>query len=278
MGLPYPSNFGPFSPAVPVPMTPGIPMTPGMPGFTMENIPQTPPAFPHHLLSPGVGPFSPPLAGGPFMPTAAFTPGAPYHPHMNPAPGAPLHMQGGAGGHLGFQFPPTGREMPPTPHWSQVPQQGRQTTRLSDASIAPEVQAPGEGRIKAKEAATAASSAGDAGFGSSSTQGAESSAKDGGYPFPIVAPSIESSALLQRRASTNSGNVSAPVTSSHSANGDGKPAKDASSPATERRGSLAASALLSSEDASANTAELTNAIARMSVQGTALAKKEAKEA
>lgn len=60
-------------------MTRGIPMTPSMPGFTFHAPMSTPPLH-HHLLSPGLGPFSPPLAF--------------YNPYLNAAPGAPLHGGG----------------------------------------------------------------------------------------------------------------------------------------------------------------------------------------
>lgn len=60
-------------------MTRGIPMTPSMPGFTFHAPMSTPP-LPHHLLSPGLGPFSPPITF--------------YNPYLNPAPGAPLHVGG----------------------------------------------------------------------------------------------------------------------------------------------------------------------------------------
>jgi len=54
-------------------------MTPSMPGFTFHAPPvSTPPVAPH-FLSPGLGPFSPPMTF--------------FNPYLNPAPGAPLRQQ-----------------------------------------------------------------------------------------------------------------------------------------------------------------------------------------
>ena len=91
-----------------------------------------------------------------------------------------------------------------------------------------------------------------------------------GYPFPLVPPTGASSSLLQRRASTNSPAVS-PMPKGNGASA----AHNLMDTASERRPSLAANVLLGSavgEDGTANTEELTKAIARMSVRGTALAK------
>ena len=72
--------FGPLSP----PQS-RVPMTPSMPGFTFHPFPQTPPLMPQ-FLSPGLGPFSPPLGGPSFS----------NRPYMNAAPGAPIHLPPGA--------------------------------------------------------------------------------------------------------------------------------------------------------------------------------------
>ncbi|KDN42849.1 hypothetical protein K437DRAFT_237507 [Tilletiaria anomala UBC 951] len=129
------ASFSAFSPGVTMTML-GIPMTPGMPGFTFENIPQTPPTrfgAPLPLLSPGVGAFSPPVGGvAHLIPGGPVTPGGqPLKPYMNPAPGAPVHMQhshahqhqhpGTPSAHLAFYMPTPHGEMPPTPHWSRPP-------------------------------------------------------------------------------------------------------------------------------------------------------------
>ena len=60
-------------------MTRGLPITPSMPAFTFHAPSSTPPLH-HHLLSPGLGPYSPPITF--------------FNPYMNPAPGAPLHTGG----------------------------------------------------------------------------------------------------------------------------------------------------------------------------------------
>ena len=66
------------------------PMTPSMPGFVFNAYPETPPLHPH-LMSPGVGPFSPGITVS--SPTAFQ-----YNPFLNPAPGAPVNRfpQGGS--------------------------------------------------------------------------------------------------------------------------------------------------------------------------------------
>lgn len=61
MAMPSPGPGGLFSPPLP---GMGPMMTPSMPGFSFHPFPQTPPLLPH-FLSPGLGPFSPPLFGTP---------------------------------------------------------------------------------------------------------------------------------------------------------------------------------------------------------------------
>ena len=68
-------SVNPMSPQ----MTRGIPITPSMPAFTFHAPMSTPPLH-HHLLSPGLGPYSPPITF--------------FNPYLNPAPGAPLHTGG----------------------------------------------------------------------------------------------------------------------------------------------------------------------------------------
>ncbi|PWZ02327.1 hypothetical protein BCV70DRAFT_61530 [Testicularia cyperi] len=130
-----------------------VPMTPGMPGFSFHQIPETPPLYPH-FLSPGLGPFSPPLGGsagqqqsdsavdaasggvnssGAFAGFMNAAPGAPigYNP-MFPLGGATYGSQAGQAGAVGY-----GQQQPPTPHWSQPsgPRRGLGTTHraASDA-------------------------------------------------------------------------------------------------------------------------------------------------
>jgi hypothetical protein len=69
-----PPFFGPLSP-----QQGRVAMTPSMPGFSFHPFPQTPPLLPQ-FLSPGLGPFSPPLG----------TPHGPHPTYINAAPGAPL--------------------------------------------------------------------------------------------------------------------------------------------------------------------------------------------
>ena len=58
--IPANGGFNPMSP-----QSSRIPMTPSMPGFSFHPFPQTPPLLPH-FLSPGLGPFSPPLGTASF--------------------------------------------------------------------------------------------------------------------------------------------------------------------------------------------------------------------
>ncbi|CEH13740.1 rna-binding domain-containing protein [Ceraceosorus bombacis] len=295
------NNFfavGPLSPAVAPPVggqaqrqtVPSIPMTPGMPNFTFVPIPQTPPAYPHHMLSPGFGPFSPGLAsphmGGPATPGAGS---AAFNPIINPAPGAQLNA--------GYNplFPPVGFQqpqgLPQTPHWStdtSLHQQRR--GRPSHNQTQPQI--PGEVERQRLEEATTPSANPDMGRAAAvepSEQAKVADAEDTkpppdeGYPFPLVQPHLASS-LLQRRASTNSPAGSplpgGPGKSIQSGSQAGLTAAENDGQTADRRGSFDLRQLASGDKSvltglglpSANTEELTRAIARMSVQGTALAK------
>lgn len=87
--------FGPMSP-----QQSRVPMTPSMPAFSFGALPTTPPLLPQ-FLSPGLGPFSPPLS---------MTPGYSHvlnrTPFLNAAPGAPVHVSGQASfSSFGSYFP-----------------------------------------------------------------------------------------------------------------------------------------------------------------------------
>jgi hypothetical protein len=81
-GGPQHNIFDPMSP-----QTGRVNMTPSMPGFSFHPFPQTPPLLPQ-FLSPGIGPFSPPISLGRF----------------NMAPGAPIHMRALAGPNFHFDL------------------------------------------------------------------------------------------------------------------------------------------------------------------------------
>jgi hypothetical protein len=86
--IPPPPQFGLGSPtASPQQPRSAVPMTPSMPGFSFHPFPQTPPLMPQ-FLSPGLGPFSPPMLSSAANGTG-FGPGRPSY--MNLAPGAPVH-------------------------------------------------------------------------------------------------------------------------------------------------------------------------------------------
>ena len=179
--------FGPLSP----PQN-RVPMTPSMPGFTFHPFPQTPPLMPQ-FLSPGLGPFSPPLGGPSFA----------NRPYMNAAPGAPIHLPPGGMHPASFNsfygssyFPSVPPhplyEAPEPPDHHHHPISGEVENPHSSGRSTPSKIA-----TSTKEMATIALNIPNPENTLPSPEFKEGE-EDGGY-FPPV------SALLARRASTNSG-------------------------------------------------------------------------
>jgi hypothetical protein len=214
--------------------TVSVPLTPGMPGFTFHAIPQTPPTYPHHFLSPGLGPFSPPLgADHPATPGAGSSA---FNPLINPAPGAPLHNP---------LFPPvtSAQYAPPSGAHQEQPQTQSQK-QLSDAA-SQTTQQVGDGRLSA-HCANGTSGAGPESSTSSTSAGGE------GYPFPLVQPHLGSS-LLQRRASSTS--AASPAGETQQGNVE------------QQRNDAAAAAAARCEAETDGSQALTETIARLSVRG-----------
>lgn len=247
-----------------------VPMTPGMPGFTFQQVPETPPLYPQ-FLSPGLGAFSPTIGGSAQM-------------SQNFAPGAPVHATPGGPAGYNPMFPMSAafgmqQGQPATPHWSQPsgPRRGGNANRQSIASNSsgaigtthnPEAddvvdgvssgiaKTPGAGPRRPSHVPTGSIPGGGmlARRASDGTPGPLLEPSDG-YPFPMVASS--SVAHLTRRASTNSPAgtpLAAPGASSDNA---------ALSTSTQAAGGAMFAA---------STEELANTIARLSVKGTALAR------
>lgn len=207
----------------------GIPMTPGMPGFTFQAVPQTSPTYPQ-FLSPGLhGPLSPSMGSPLYGPATPGASSSAFNPHINHAPGAPIHFSNGMTTPIsnvmsvppGYNpmFPPMGlnysalppvvqqqqqsnaqrHALPQTPHWSQ-PRVNLNQSKVSkkgedqrDQQEKKEASTLEEGNLISKKE----SQGEDVSFQEATVDKGEE-----GYPFPLVQPF--SSALLQRRASTNS--------------------------------------------------------------------------
>ncbi|KAJ9479221.1 putative Single-strand telomeric DNA-binding protein GBP2 (putative) [Pseudozyma hubeiensis] len=263
-----------------------VPMTPGMPGFTFQQVPQTPPLYPQ-FLSPGLDAFSPTVgsadaashtagahSGGGDHSNAA--PGVSYNVPVPLTPGAPLGYNPVLPAY-GGQRGPHQQQQPATPHWSQTPG----PRRAGGGNGAALRQAMGAHDPEADEVVDAANRLGIAktpGAGprrpshadvgghkptsrraSVATPGAVEPSLDDGYPFPVV--TAGNMQHLTRRASMDSPAqtpLASGPTGSHSSN-----SKPDSAPIP-----AAADEVLAGTSAE----ELANTIARLSVKGTALAR------
>lgn len=93
-------------------MTPGVPLTPGMPGFILRSVLETPPIYPY-MMSPGIA-----------LNTSGVSNG--INSYLNAAPGAPVDM------HPSMAMHNAHTNLPPTPHWAQ-PVQTRTYARSSSS-------------------------------------------------------------------------------------------------------------------------------------------------
>ncbi|GAC94080.1 hypothetical protein PHSY_001649 [Pseudozyma hubeiensis SY62] len=263
-----------------------VPMTPSMPGFTFQQVPETPPLYPQ-FLSPGLDPFSPTVGGADAAShtTGAHTGGAEY---SNAAPGVaynvPVPLTPGAP--LGYnpRLPPAGayggdhqQQQPATPHWSQTPGP-RRAVGGNGAAVRHSMGAHDPEADEVVDAATRMGIAKTPGAGprrpshadvgghkppsrraSVATPGAVEPSLDDGYPFPVV--TAGNMQHLTRRASMDSPAqtpLASGPTGSRSSN-----SKPDSAPVPAAAGEVLAGT---------SAEELANTIARLSVKGTALAR------
>ena len=116
-------SFHPGDMVTPTAAALGYPVS-AVPGFVLGQIPETPPLYHPHFLSPGVGHYGSPIGAG------RMTPGG-FTPLVNSTIGAPMDYMSVAGTQqyaqtplpyydIGYMHPftPLG-PLPPTPHWSQ---------------------------------------------------------------------------------------------------------------------------------------------------------------
>ncbi|CBQ72928.1 conserved hypothetical protein [Sporisorium reilianum SRZ2] len=272
----------PADPMSPMTARMQVPMTPGMPGFTFQQVPQTPPLYPQ-FLSPGVGAFSPTVggsadvvgqgAGADYMNAA---PGVPYNVPVALTPGAPIgyNPMFATAASYGQQQQ---QQQPATPHWSQTvgPRRGGAGRAPMRPSVDADDEREEDDRVEPNRAAIAKTpgagprrpSHADVGGApkaplplrraSNGTPDAGEPSQTDGYPFPLVAAG--SMSHLTRRASTNSP-AQTPLAGPTGSTSGGKPdsapiALPAGEPLT-----------------TTSTEELANTIARLSVKGTALAR------